>query len=167
MVEWQTHWYTLMYLSFILVPMWNLDIKRKARELRTKGYGYKTIRKELDNQVPWKTIANWTHDIIIDKQSAYKTGIIRNQKSLEATTSKSGRRSVLIRERGYVCEDCGVAAWKGKVLPLELDHINGNNQDNRSENLKLLCPNCHSITPTWRRKKCSFRQTGKAATLRT
>jgi 5-methylcytosine-specific restriction endonuclease McrA len=39
------------------------------------------------------------------------------------------------------------------LIPLELDHINGNNGDNRLENLRLLCPNCHALTPTYRSKR--------------
>jgi hypothetical protein len=49
------------------------------------------------------------------------------------------------------CEECG---WNKKSedgrLPLELDHINGDSTDNRLENLRVLCPNCHSLKPTHR-----------------
>lgn len=49
------------------------------------------------------------------------------------------------------CEHCG---WCQRTvdgrLPLELDHINGDRYDNRIENLRILCPNCHSLTPTYR-----------------
>ena len=49
------------------------------------------------------------------------------------------------------CEECG---WARKSvdgrLPLELDHINGNSKDNRLKNLKILCPNCHSLKATHR-----------------
>lgn len=38
----------------------------------------------------------------------------------------------------------------GQKIALELDHINGNNRDNRIENLRILCPNCHAMTDTWR-----------------
>lgn len=48
------------------------------------------------------------------------------------------------------CSECGISEWRGKTIPLELDHANGDSKDNRIENLRLLCPNCHSLTDTWR-----------------
>lgn len=46
------------------------------------------------------------------------------------------------------CEQCGITEWQGQPVPLELDHINGDRWDNRLENLRILCPNCHALTPT-------------------
>ena len=49
-----------------------------------------------------------------------------------------------------VCECCGLSEWQGVPISLEIHHINGNNRDNRIENLQLLCPNCHALTDNYR-----------------
>lgn len=60
-------------------------------------------------------------------------------------------RKTIIQENliPYKCAICGITEWQGKTLSLELDHINGENNDNRLENLRFLCPNCHSQTTTY------------------
>lgn len=49
----------------------------------------------------------------------------------------------------YKCFKCGINEWCGEDLSLHIDHINGLSYDNRIENLRLLCPNCHSQTETY------------------
>jgi 5-methylcytosine-specific restriction endonuclease McrA len=50
------------------------------------------------------------------------------------------------------CDICDISNWMGKKINCELDHINGDRTDHRIENLRILCPNCHSQTETFRSK---------------
>ena len=50
------------------------------------------------------------------------------------------------------CYNCGLMKWLEGIIPLELEHIDGNTRNNLRENLTLLCPNCHALTPTYRGK---------------
>lgn len=47
------------------------------------------------------------------------------------------------------CQRCGLTEWLGRPLVIQIDHINGDRSDHRLENLQMLCPNCHSQTPTY------------------
>ena len=58
-------------------------------------------------------------------------------------------RRLLAMGRKYECAWCGITEWRGQPLVLHLDHINGINNDHRRENLRFLCPNCHSQTTTF------------------
>ena len=62
-------------------------------------------------------------------------------------------RRLVKRGWPYRCAECGLHTWRGKSLHLHLDHLNGTCNDNRYENLRMLCPNCHSQTKTYCRKK--------------
>lgn len=58
----------------------------------------------------------------------------------------------LIEKIGEQCQECGwseINIYSGKI-PIELEHIDGNSNNNKLENLMLLCPNCHSLTPTYK-----------------
>lgn len=58
----------------------------------------------------------------------------------------------IVLEQDHKCNKCGIDSWNGRPITLELEHKDGNNQNNIRENLECLCPNCHSQTDTWRGK---------------
>lgn len=60
----------------------------------------------------------------------------------------------LLREKILqpVCSTCNNSTWLDQPIPLELDHKDDNNLNNSLDNLRLLCPNCHALTPTYRGK---------------
>ena len=73
--------------------------------------------------------------------------IENNQGSFYQNTYKA----FLISKYGNKCMECGwdkINQVTGKI-PIQLEHIDGDSENNNLENLKLLCPNCHSLTPTY------------------
>ena len=66
--------------------------------------------------------------------------------------AQANRKMVLyfLMERdGRKCNCCKLSMWNNKEIPLDIDHIDGNNENNNAENHRLLCPNCHRQTHTW------------------
>jgi hypothetical protein len=74
-------------------------------------------------------------------------------KSFDNLVKPDAIKKRLINEHGHKCQMCNNEIWNDKPITLELEHIDGNNRNNLKENLTLLCPNCHSQTPTWRNRK--------------
>lgn len=107
-----------------------------------KGANYDTIRAKISE---------------LNLDASHFVRIPHNKGKLIAKNPKRDTlKKHLIHERGHQCQKCENTEWLGQPITLELEHIDGDNQNNERSNLLLLCPNCHSQTPTWRRAKSSF-----------
>lgn len=59
-------------------------------------------------------------------------------------------KSYLLEKFKHICQDCGTGnIWNNKPLTLQIDHVDGNSDNNKLDNLTVLCPNCHTQTSTW------------------
>jgi 5-methylcytosine-specific restriction endonuclease McrA len=85
----------------------------------------------------------------IPNQAKYSLDEILIENSTYANISSLKRRLIKEGVLEYKCSCCGINDWLGKPITLQLDHINGKNNDHRLENLRFLCPNCHSQTETY------------------
>jgi len=66
-------------------------------------------------------------------------------------SSTTNLKKIIFREKlkERKCEICGIETWRGQPVPIELDHINGDNNDCRLENLRIVCRNCGGLLPTF------------------
>ena len=68
---------------------------------------------------------------------------------------QSDKLKIRLINAGYLeprCNMCGISRWLDGEVPLQLDHKDGNKDNNNLKNLRLLCPNCHALTPQYRLK---------------
>lgn len=137
----------------------------RALGLRPAGANYKMVHRRV-RQLSLST-AHWTGSAHLRGRShdwAKKlplSDVLRSPTCYRGGTAalkeRLFREGILARR----CARCGIEAWCDAPLALHLDHINGDSEDNRIENLRVLCPNCHSQTPTYcgrnkgRRKRAS------------
>jgi hypothetical protein len=75
---------------------------------------------------------------------------LSNQRPIQSNSLK--KRLLAEGLKQHKCECCGITEWNGQLAPIELDHIDGNRYNNTIENLRILCPNCHAQTDTYRGK---------------
>lgn len=122
---------------------------RKKKSIQNKKYYEASSKEEKDNikarldNIRQKDGIN--HNKAASIQYLLKTDTVNLK-------WQSIRKKVII-EQDYKCLRCGISDWQEQKLTLQVDHIDGNKYNNERSNLRALCPNCHSQTPTFCGKK--------------
>lgn len=112
-----------------------LDIKIKEFDLNCDHFTGQSYRKGcVVPVIPKRKLS----DILVEN-STYNSNKLRKRLISEGV-------------KKHQCEICLGTKWNGGNIPIELDHINGITSDNRLENLRIICPNCHALTPNYRGK---------------
>lgn len=106
-------------------------LKKLHHEGRLRSFTDEDRKKVNENQI----------------QKAIKEGFVENSIMCNSFIKKYLISHFKVEEK---CDTCKITNWNGDKLSFELDHINGISNDNRLENLRLLCPNCHSQTKNFR-----------------
>jgi hypothetical protein len=157
--------YTKDHLSLLVKDCTSIRQLLKKLNLKEAGGNYKNIKARLNQfgiDHSHFTGKNWS----VGKKWRKKSTKIENyliencnySSGLPFSSFKLKKMLFSFNIKEEKCEICNNKEWLGKPINLELHHINGINNDNRLENLQILCPNCHSYTDNYRAKNMSAKK---------
>jgi hypothetical protein len=127
----------------------------KKLGLSPAGGNYQTIKKkarELGLSIAHMKGQAWSRGLRLDgthRETPIEDVLVNGR----ATDSNTLRKRLI--KQGYKsqkCEICSLTEWLGQPIPLELDHVDGDKFNNLLSNLRIVCPNCHALTSTFRGK---------------
>jgi hypothetical protein len=95
----------------------------------------------------------------LDLDTSHFTGQGWNKDNFDYSRFRYGKKiktadalNAITLLRGHKCENCGLEEWRGKKIPLEVHHIDGDELNSNLSNLQILCPNCHALTDNYKGK---------------
>lgn len=132
------------------------DILRSLGLTPRGGSSSKVLKRRIDDlKIDLSHLQHKAAKASLQRTIKLELILVKNSNYTSIATLK--RRLIRQKIIEYKCSICGnIGEWCGKKLSLQLDHINGKSNDHRIENLRFLCPNCHSQTKTYagRNKNC-------------
>lgn len=130
------------------------EIKAWISENQSKAYMCKQLKCRPS------TLNSWLKKLDIEysgNQSGKGIKSDPKRKTALEYSQSTNVKSYILKEKLFednirkrCCEECDITEWRGEPVPLELHHIDGDRFNNKFENLQILCPNCHALTPNYR-----------------
>ena len=146
------HTYTLDQVKNAVIDSRSIAQVLEKIGIIPAGGNYATIKKFiLKNEIDTSHFTGkiWNKGMTIGPKRPIED-YLSNKQSIQSYKFKNRLISEGIFKKE--CFNCHLSKWLDQDIPIELDHINGNHQDNSLENIRLLCPNCHALTDTYRGK---------------
>lgn len=141
---------------------WREFSKEEIKEIVKNSYSIREVARKLgykeDGGGTIASLKKMFIELNLDTSHFKGQGWNKENYNYEAFTKGSYKKrgkttaTPLIKLRGRKCECCGLEEWMGQPINLEVHHIDGDRSNNELDNLQLLCPNCHSYTPNFRKK---------------
>lgn len=135
----------------------NLSIAECLRKMNKRPAGgnyrwFDSLIKKYNIDITHFTGKGWSFGKKLNYNRGLPLDSILVKNSLVVNSNHLKKRLLKEGVKTHQCEICKNTSWNNLPIPIELEHCNGDNSDNRIENLKILCPNCHAQTPYYRRK---------------
>jgi hypothetical protein len=125
-----------------------LDLCHKMGIENVGGEDYKEV-KELAKELGIELKFSYKRNVLTNYHPKINISDILVEGSTYKDATKLKKRLFAEGLKEEKCENCGITEWQGKPISLQIHHINGVHNDNRLENIQILCPNCHSQTDTY------------------
>ncbi len=129
------------------------SMEEACKKLQVSRVWLKQKATQLGCWIPNKGGKNIPRPFYIHSRRIFTLDNWHDDKLIEIARAAILRNILKYNLIPYQCFECGLDEWNGKPITLDLDHINGNGKEHRKNNLRFLCPNCHSQTDTFRNKK--------------
>ena len=127
--------------------------------MQEKRYDWQAVQAYYDSGASYRkcrahfgfTAATWTKAVKAGRISPRQIKAWTAEEALANSKSRRTIKNHLLRAGIIInrCDWCGLSEWRGRPLSIQIDHVNGIRDDHRLENLRMLCPNCHSQTDTF------------------
>ena len=140
---------------------WRSYTKEELENIVANSFSYREVAQKLGYQKDGggtiKSLHNMVNELSLDVSHFKGQGWNKNNyvtETLTMNTKHKRGKNILATVLGLKhlerkCEQCGLSEWLGQDIPLQVHHINGNHNDNRLENLQVLCLNCHGLTDSY------------------
>lgn len=143
------------------IPKWRTFSDEELKEIVSSSFSSREVARKLGYECngggTMQSLKKMYEELSLDTSHFTKQAWNKGNYDYDSFTTGSYKkrgastRKPLTAMRGNVCECCGITEWLGQPINLEVHHLDGDRTNNSLENLQLLCPNCHSYTPTFAR----------------